>query len=55
MPFWNRRYVRINFITFQCPVPNVWHQVGIDLIDPLPTTLNGNKYVVTLVDYFSKW
>ena len=27
-------------------------QVGIDLIGPLPTTLNGNKYVVTLVDYF---
>ena len=22
---------------------------------PLPTTVNGNKYVVTLVDYFSKW
>ena len=30
-------------------------QVGIDLIGPLPTTSNGNKYVVTLVDYFSKW
>ena len=23
MPFWNRRYVRINFINFQCP----WIQV----------------------------
>lgn len=30
-------------------------QVGIDLIGPLPTTSNGNKYMVTLVDYFSKW
>ncbi|KAL5517397.1 hypothetical protein EMCRGX_G002938 [Ephydatia muelleri] len=28
---------------------------GIDLISPLPTTSKGNKYVVTLVDYFSKW
>ena len=37
------------------PVPNVWHQVGIDLIVPMATTLNGNKCVVTLVDYFSKW
>ncbi|KAL5509260.1 hypothetical protein EMCRGX_G004598 [Ephydatia muelleri] len=37
------------------PMPNVWHQVGIDLIGPLPTTSKGNKYVVTLVDYFSKW
>ena len=30
-------------------------QVGIDLIGPRTTTSNGNKYVVTLVDYFSKW
>ena len=30
-------------------------QVGIDLIGPLPTTVNGNKYVVILFDYFSKW
>ena len=30
-------------------------QFGIDLIGPLPATLNGNKYVVILVDYFSKW
>ena len=30
-------------------------QVGIDLIGPLPTTSNVNKYVVTLVDYFTKW
>ena len=29
--------------------------VGTDLIGPLPTTSKGNKYVVTLVDYFSKW
>ena len=27
----------------------------MDLIGPLPTTARGNKYVVTLVDYFSKW
>ena len=30
-------------------------QVGIDLIGPLPTTDRGNRYIVTLVDYFSKW
>ncbi|KAL5515133.1 hypothetical protein EMCRGX_G000258 [Ephydatia muelleri] len=29
--------------------------VGIDFIGPLPTTSKGNKYVVTLVDFFSKW
>ena len=30
-------------------------QVGIDLIGPLPMTTKGNKYIITLVDYFSKW
>ena len=29
--------------------------MGIDLIGPLPTTVKGFKYIVTLVDYFSKW
>lgn len=35
--------------------PEVWKQVGIDLIGPLPVTAKGNKYIVTLSDYFSKW
>ena len=35
--------------------PEVWKQVGIDLIGPLPVTTKGNKYIVTLSDYFSKW
>lgn len=26
----------------------------MDLIGPLPNTRRGNKYVITLVDYFSK-
>ena len=30
-------------------------QVGIDMIGPLPLTKKGNRYIVTLVDYFSKW
>ena len=30
-------------------------QVGIDLIGPLPRTKNGNRYIITLVDFFSKW
>ena len=25
------------------------------LIGPLPVTSRGNKYIVTLTDYFSKW
>lgn len=30
-------------------------QIGIDLIGPLPATKAGNKYIITLMDYFSKW
>ena len=30
-------------------------QVGIDLIGPLPITSRGNRFIITLVDYFSKW
>lgn len=30
-------------------------QVGIDLIGPLPLTKDGNKYIITMIDYFSKW
>ncbi|XP_071842970.1 uncharacterized protein [Apostichopus japonicus] len=37
------------------PVTSVWHQVGVDMIGPLPETISGNKYVITLCDYFSKW
>ena len=27
----------------------------MDLIGPMPETPKGNKYIVTLTDYFSKW
>lgn len=37
------------------PVSKVWDRVGIDLVGPLPETKCGNKYIVTLSDYFSKW
>ncbi|PIK51039.1 putative gypsy retrotransposon integrase-like protein 1-like [Apostichopus japonicus] len=37
------------------PVTSVWHQVRVDMIGPLPETISGNKYVITLCDYFSKW
>ena len=32
--------------------PKVWHQ---DPIGPLQEIPRGNKYIVTLTDYFSKW
>ena len=30
-------------------------RVGLDIIGPLPTTKNGNKYIIVLVDYLTKW
>ena len=35
--------------------PKLWHQVGMDLIGPMPETPRGNKYIITLTDHFSKW
>uniref|UniRef100_A0A3P9HKX1 Gypsy retrotransposon integrase-like protein 1 n=1 Tax=Oryzias latipes TaxID=8090 RepID=A0A3P9HKX1_ORYLA len=32
-----------------------WDVVGIDIIGPFPETQRGNKSVVLIVDYFSKW
>ena len=40
------------------PIPvksKFWTQVGMDLVGPLPVTSRGNKYIITLTDYFSKW
>ena len=33
----------------------VWHTIGADLIGPLPETPRGNKYIMTVSCYFSKW
>ena len=35
--------------------PEVWQQIGIDIISPLKESTNGNKYIITCSDYFSKW
>ncbi len=29
--------------------------IGVDLIGPLPETSRGNKYIITVPDFFSKW
>jgi len=30
-------------------------RVGLDLVGPLPETINKNKYIIVLVDYLTKW
>ena len=36
------------------PVSDTWNKLGIDLIE-LTITPRGNRYIITLTDYFSKW
>ncbi|GET57239.1 putative integrase core domain protein [Rhizophagus irregularis DAOM 181602=DAOM 197198] len=37
------------------PVESPFHQIGIDFVGPLPITTNGNKYIITAMDYLTKW
>src|ERR1043166_179019 len=33
----------------------LWDRVGIDIIGPLELTTLGNRYIITAIDYFSRW
>ena len=37
------------------PVERPFTRVGLDIVGPLPTTKQDNNYIITLVDYFTKW
>ena len=38
------------------PLPSQsWKQIGIDIVGPLPCTEHGNKYIIVVTDYFTKW
>ena len=39
----------------QYPVGVPCERIGIDILGPLPETFHGNKYIVVIGDYFSKW
>jgi len=32
-----------------------WRGFGVDVVGPLPCTERGNEYVLTAMDYFTKW
>src|SRR6266542_6684188 len=32
-----------------------FQQIGIDIVRPLTITRRGNRYIVTAMDYFTKW
>ena len=31
------------------------HRVGVDIIGPMPITRRGNRYILVMIDYFTKW
>lgn len=35
--------------------PQVWYMVGMDLVGPYRKTADGNQYILTVTDYFSKY
>ena len=37
------------------PIGEPWERIGIDIVGPLPVTERGNKYIVTCIDYMTKW
>ncbi len=32
-----------------------FERIGIDFVGPLPETEEGNRYILVMVDYFTKW
>ena len=37
------------------PVKAPCFHIGIDIVGPLPTSLKGNQYILTISNYFSKF
>ena len=38
------------------PIQSPWFHVGIDFVGPVtPESVHGNRYILTLSDYFTKW
>ena len=36
-------------------VTRPWEKIAIDIIGPLPRSNKGNLYILTIIDYFTKW
>ena len=51
-----RLVIRGESVLHSIPVhPEVWYMVGMDLIGPLKKTKDGDQYILTMTDYFSKY
>ena len=36
-------------------VQHPWQRLGMDLLGPLPRTARNNRYILVIMDYYSKW
>src|SRR6266498_4815187 len=50
-----RRKLRNKNELHNIKVIELFYQIGIDIIRPLSITSRGKKYIVTAIDYFTKW
>ena len=44
---------RARLVTYQVGAP--WERIAADVAGPFPTTKAGNKYILVIQDYFTKW
>ena len=44
---------RAKMVTYQVGAP--WERIAADVAGPFPLTANGNRYILIVQDYFSKW
>ena len=52
----NKKPITTPTVLHPVPVHSPWRHVGIDFIGPIhPVSANGNKFVLTISDYFTKW
>lgn len=37
------------------PAHSAFHKIGLDVVGPLQRTADGNRYIITCVNYMVKW
>jgi len=51
-----KQYRRSNYGTFRSTVSNFpWERAAMDLVGPLPESDDHNRYILTIIDTFSRW
>lgn len=52
----DKRHEKERSLPRPMPVPaGPWLWIGVDVIGPLPTTMRGNVYILTIIDHFTRY